>query len=452
MNRKIILFFVLLISGCSLVKSSNVPAQNFEGLVATEVANQFLTETVQSQQQTESDIPPTLTFAIKPTIVPTTALTPTQTQVAGRQICVQERPGIVLDFDPSLTTQAVLLNALNDGISLTSLNQQLKDLNRASGMVPAVQLDFNQDQFFDIAIAVVEPNPEAVLFSADVFIYFCNQQQYDFVHVIHPPEEGLAAKIFYAQNLDRYNGDELIMGSEFCGAHSCFTAFEIWSWGSSGFRNRMIGQSNDLPFPDIYLRDGDHDQIYDIEVQYGSAGSVGAGPGRGVTRTWAYQSGTQTWHVSNEQYSPSSYRIHVIHDADDATSAGNYDLARDLYLNVITNDPNLEDWMNPEAEQANLNAYAYYRLVVLYRITGQEDLSNQWLADIQTDFPVGEVGHAYVDLADVFVNGFDFGGIVDGCQAAALYAGAHMDEILNPLGSQAFGYGNWDYEPTHMCP
>ncbi len=453
-KKMVIVLLIFFLAGCFPGKSADQGSDNFEDRVSTEVAQQFLMGTLQSQliQQTETTSQPTTTQQIEPTETMTLEPVPTATQILGRQNCMDENAGVVINFDPSLTEQTILLNALNQGISLTSLNQQLRDYNRASGMVPAVNLDFNQDHYLDIAVAMVEDNSEAVFPAADIYIYFCNQGQYDFVTEIHPPDENAAAKIYYAQDLDHSGGDELLIGSETCGAHSCFSTFEIWSYGTSGFWNRMIGQSNDLPYPDVFIRDDNHDQIYDVEVQYGSAGSVGAGPGRGVLRTWQYQSGALIWQVSSEVKTPSTYRIHVIHDADTAMTAGNYDQARNLYLQVIRDTPPLDDWMNPVIEQENLSAYAYYRLVVLYRIAGQNTESDQWLADSLSVYPAGTIGNQYAQMAEIFANAFDFSGMVDGCQAAALYAGAHRDEVLKPLGSETYGYGNMDYEPTNMCP
>jgi tetratricopeptide (TPR) repeat protein len=145
---------------------------------------------------------------------------------------------------------------------------------------------------------------------------------------------------------------------------------------------------------------------------------------------------------------PPRYRIHVLHDADAAFKSGDYETAIVLYQRVI-NDQALLDWVDPPVEQANLGAYARFKLIVLSTQSGQTDEAERYFIELKAGPETGN-WHDYIDMADTYLQGVAIAS--HGCPAARDYAETHAGQILSSLGSTAFGYANPDYTPEDVCP
>jgi hypothetical protein len=155
--------------------------------------------------------------------------------------------------------------------------------------------------------------------------------------------------------------------------------------------------------------------------------------------------------LAEETLGPSNFRIHILHDADEASRRGEYLVAAFLYNQVI-NDQELVDWMDRIGERLNLGAYGRYKMVVVYTLLGEPEAAQSWLEDLKRNFPPEYVQFAYVEMAVEFLRGFNEGGQQAGCDAAHVYAAVNADRILAPLGQQKFGYANPDYSPLDICP
>ena len=132
---------------------------------------------------------------------------------------------------------------------------------------------------------------------------------------------------------------DLVTSQAVCGATTCFESVQILSWMGTGFENRLTGSSDDLPYPDIQVKASGKDGIYDLVILGGSIGSAGAGPQRGKTRTWKYDTGSRIWSVASDLLDPSSYRVHVLQDADAALRRGEVDAALVDYQSVWSDFP-----------------------------------------------------------------------------------------------------------------
>jgi hypothetical protein len=72
---------------------------------------------------------------------------------------------------------------------------------------------------------------------------------------------------------------------------------------------------------------------------------------------------------------------------------------------------------------------------------------------LQDEFPAGAVGHQYAELATVFWEEYDTrADIATACGKAVEYASAYADEVLIPLSSSFYGFGQRDYAPRDVCP
>jgi hypothetical protein len=122
-----------------------------------------------------------------------------------------------------------------------------------------------------------------------------------------------------------------------------------------------------------------------------------------------------------------------------------------LYQRVVIDDT-LQDWVDAEEEQLNLGAYARYKIMVLYALSGQEDFAQTTLAEMQVEYPTWLRQRAYVTMAEIFLRQFSLGDAEAACTAAQNFAAANETRVLDPIGPLAFGYSSPTVGPQEMCP
>jgi hypothetical protein len=344
-----------------------------------------------------------------------------------------------------------ILGFLNQGGSPLELDSALYAAGVANQPRSVAAADLTGDGWQDVVVSIYDPASSSVPPGGLLLIYTC--QEAHFIHSQREPsaEAWGAPGIRYLQDLNADHRAELVTSSATCGAHTCFEAVKILGWSGEGFENLLVGETTDLPYPDIRLADPDGDGLFDLEVAGGGFGSVGAGPQRTLTRHWRYDSASGRWQDSKDLLAPSNYRIHVLHDAEAAALARDYEQALLDYGRVIS-DPALVDWMDPVVEKANLSAYALFKTAVVNLIQNKIDLAQVAFNQLAASYPPGRMGHAFVELAMAFQAAYPAGGVPSGCAAARQYAVEHPDQVLLPLGSATYGYANRDVSPQDICP
>jgi hypothetical protein len=388
--------------------------------------------------------------APEPTIAPVLDL-PTPTAMEFNPICVppkaHERLN-ALTFDDYL--QAVML-FVNSGGTPDELEEALANEGVASQPVAVSYADMTGDGKYDLVVSIFDPSSMSTPPEGSLMAYVCEGAQYKFTYLQESDEGWSAPGIRYLQDLNNDGAADLVSSTVSCGAHTCYERAAIMVWNGVTFENWLEGVSDDLPYPDIQVVDYDGDGFYDLEITGSGIGSVGAGPQRNLTRVWSNDPASGTWEVVNEIPGPSNYRIHALHDADTTVQRGEYEVGLALYNQVIS-DPNLEDWMDQENERLNIGAYARYKIVVLHTLLGQIDAAQAMFDDMFARYPEGTPQYAYVEMAAGYRSSYVSGGAEVACAAAMTYAAAHPEQVLAPLGSLIFGYGNPDYTPEDMCP
>lgn len=179
--------------------------------------------------------------------------------------------------------------------------------------------------------------------------------------------------------------------------------------------------------------------------------------------------------IANKFTSP-DYRFQAVQDADAAVNTGELGRAFSLYDEVISNK-NLE-WWSPErfayeqdvsyrwipgitpvpepnkdpTEYPRLAAYAYYRIMLLHLVQGQEAEAASMYQTLQGTFRSDPYAALYVEMASAFWDAYQSTKkMYDGCAAAIQFAVEHP-EILTPLGSDYHGWQSHIYEPADVCP
>jgi len=359
-----------------------------------------------------------------------------QTQISFDDLTYQKAPEAILAY-------------LNAGGSPDELGQALNQAGIANQPVSVQTGDMTGNEKNDLVVSIFDPGSQLIPPGGALLIYTCQEGVYDLT-VNQPTPQGQGGPhLWYLQDLDADGRADLVYSLATCGAHTCFEDVKILSWEDGSFKERLEGSSADLPYPVIKVGDPNGNGIYQLEVTGTGIGSVGAGPQRDTTWAWTYDPGTGMWDKTGESLGPSNYRLHVLQDADTAARQGDYQKALVLYQRVVS-DPSLQDWVDPEKEQAELGAYARFKIMTLYLILGQDDFASTAFQEMKNAYPSNSLGYAYVELSDAFRKAYTQGSIAAGCEAANGYASSHSDQILQPLNS--FGYGNPEYTPQDICP
>jgi hypothetical protein len=252
------------------------------------------------------------------------------------------------------------------------------------------------------------------------------------------------------QDINADGRHEVVFSSTNCGAHTCFEDLQILRWDGEEYVNKLEGNTLDYPYPDIKLTDFDHDGVYHLEVTGTVIASVGAGPQRNTVNIWHYDPASTTWKLSEQFFAASDFRVHQMHDAEEAMDRGEYQIASLLFQQVIE-DENLMDWANPDVERAYLSAYSYYKQIVAYVFLGDRASAQTLYEEIDELYGVSDQ-YAYVDLAYSFLVDSETLGLEGGCTSAIQYARTNKAVVLDPISSTVFGYANRDFEPEDVCP
>ncbi len=381
---------------------------------------------------------------------PTDTPQPTETPVPIAE-CVPHKAGVSLAEPDFEDFPEAILKFLNQGGGAIALEEALTQMGVAAAPVPVTQVDLNDDGGGEMVVSIIDPESSPLTPSGSLLIYLCLGDQFGLSYQEHTEDGAGAPTLVHARDLNADGATDLVTSSKSCGAHTCFEDIHILSWNGKGFENRMADSTAEIPFPDIQLTDYDLDHIYSLEVVGKGYGSVGAGPQRDFTTIWQYNPKRQTWQSGETTVSSSNYRIHVVHDADDAMKRGDIQVAQLLYDQAF-NDPELLEWGEPVNEQLTIGGYARYKIVVAYALQGDLADAQQLLQDMGNFFPRGIPQRDYVELAQVFLDTFEESGQTAACRAAEDFAEAHSDTVLRPLGSEVYGYANRDYSAADMCP
>lgn len=183
-----------------------------------------------------------------------------------------------------------------------------------------------------------------------------------------------------------------------------------------------------------------------------------------------------TFVLSPIEYSTPDFRFQALQDGDRYVLENKYEKALSLYQDVILN--NQLGWWSPKrysqqhdialilgtslatptlvapdmSEYPSLASYAYYRIMLLQLVQGQETEANQTYQTLQDAFGNDIYAKLYIEMATAFLEAYEINkSMYDGCAAAIQYAVVHP-EILIPLGSDYHGWQAKIYKPEDVCP
>jgi hypothetical protein len=156
-------------------------------------------------------------------------------------------------------------------------------------------------------------------------------------------------------------------------------------------------------------------------------------------------------HLSNQgkfEEAPKWYQLAITSKSLDWWSKEKFENSRDSALNFSTPTALLPD----VTEYPSLAAYAYYRIMLLHLVQGQEAEAASTYQTLQDTFGSDQYAAPYVEIATAFWEAYQSTQrMYDGCAAAIQYAVEHP-QILTPLGSGYHGRQSHTYEPADVCP
>lgn len=244
---------------------------------------------------------------------------------------------------------------------------------------------------------------------------------------------------------------DLMIDEHFCGAHTCFGNYRLLSAHDGSLRNIV---NSDLPNADVIsisyptpeIRDATGDGILDFVVHGGNIGSVGAGMVRTYTEIWAWDNSA----LSRRQIvlDPTTWRHHILYEANAEAAGGQLELAATLYEQVIQ-DPSLENPFPFEGEESEiypaLAQLAAFRLVVVRLQQGQVDAAQSWRDWLLSNAADGLITQAAQAFYDTWV-------VNNAPDQACSAAQAILGSVEEPAGVVTnLGYGNPSLTSADFC-
>lgn len=355
---------------------------------------------------------------------------------------------------PALTSSesfpSQIQDYLNQGGSLDDLGQimETNQLEPHEGL-PYSRQDFTGDGMEDVVISILNGDGAQIAPAGTLLLFVCQDDQYQVAYSSPTSTELAAPFIRAAQDVNADGIPDLLTTREMCGAHTCSFEVNVLTWNEGALRSIFPDVTTDIPLPLVDLEGPQEDGTYEIVITGTGIASVGAGPFRPYSRIWSYDQGTGLFQLSETVQLDTNFRIHIVHDADQAVLDGEYEIALDLYARVI-NDDSLDDWAAGEEGARTLAAYATYRRLLTLLQLDQFEAARSELNLLTSTYPPETSGFGYAQLGQTLWDEFQATeDLAAACRAAQDYAQTNTQAILDPL---YYGYANKTYVASDICP
>jgi hypothetical protein len=335
---------------------------------------------------------------------------------------------------------------LSAGGATTILESRLRQwgaITEFGGVVQA-DTDLTGDGVTEIVVALYDPNragqnPQP----GQLLIFGCEKGGYRLLHNSTYDQTGGIPTLLRAGDMNGDTRAELVYFVEYCRTAPCTKEAQILTW------NATLGSFIAMNVGVIEARGGwydigdpDSDGILEIVAHNVPAGGVE----RESQHLWDWD-GLNYVHAVTSGGAP-TYQIHAINDGDAAFTAGDLSLAADLYTQALT-DPTLLNWTLLN-ERAVLNAYAFYRLVLVRLAQNDLPQARAMRDQVMATAPPGAPGAIFAEMADMMVNRAESGvSLADACTEVRAFAVTRPD-VLSTLNG--FGEGMRRYTIQDICP
>jgi hypothetical protein len=371
----------------------------------------------------------------------------TATQPAAECRVASDPAAVLPEPADALPTADAVSQYLNGGGDPEALAAALYDRGWVSPTSKVVWTDIDGDDSLDFAAGLTAgADAQGITHAGSVFVWHCRGGRYDRSEIA-PPRPGFSPPAL-REALD-VTGDgitELIVAYPQCGAHTCFAQFGVFQPDGATWIDRFQGASDDMPTPELSVEVVVPGSAAILRITATGVGSVGAGPHRVWSRAWAWDPEVKAFVPGEPEVEAPRFRIHALHDADDALLRSELGTALALYERVIEDDQ-LLDWPSAGDRRPGLTAYAAYRRVLAFLLDGEPAQAQVELDRRLTDPEPAAL--AYVELARRLIAAHADGTLAEACRAASSFVSENSEAMLAPLD---FGYANRIYTAADICP
>lgn len=409
--------------------------------------------------------------SIEPTLMPTLAPLVADGKCPPTANPTPPTPAKPATFDAALPALQAYLNA---GASATALNETLNQWGYVStltltqqkiGEVREVTMLLNAGAQIVVTWAdTTPPNiennaPTATAFPGNIVVFGCVGGAYQMLFSAAQTSafpDGIVPNPRIVADVD-VTGDglgDLSVATGECASASCYDGLTvISSHGQNSALQVISGEVQPLLFPTWQFVPSAQGKAKDLQAIEGSTNDIEAGPQRTVTDTWAFDGSVFT--RTSTVTSPAVYRIHALHDGDEAFQRKDFTQADTFYQQVVY-DPNLKSWESMSTmkdEEKVLAAFALIRLMQTSAIRNDNVGVQTAYDSLVGAIPSGKnaAGEIYLHMGKVFYDTFtQTDDYARACDAVVKFAEKEPDSY-GQLGPETFGYSNTDYTADDMC-
>ena len=473
-NLWAVIAILILVSGCAPTTQAT-PVSVIDNATATPSPIPTATQTaLPTETPTASNTPLPTISTFTPTFDVSTILTVTP---APKTECPKENNSLKPNFkfdDNSIDIEQEILKYLNNGGSIQTIIDELSKIypdphriNNAYAFTDVTN-DGVPDLIFDgFPISYSDVSPIYHTF----YILSCRDKQYSLFSGKDTIGTALFNTIYKIVDMNKNDVPEIIVYNNKCSGGGCYSFF-IGEWDGKAFIDLA---------PNIGLEGITDGRIQDTNND-GSLELILFGGLHIHEPTWRSEIHTYMWDGQNiveqpVEFSQLVFLFQVVQDADTSVTVGKYDKALQLYEETISKKK-LEWWsaerqkieqakldyywageptpdtkaVEDKTEYPSLAAYAYYRIMLIHLVQGNELDASTVYNTLHEKFGNDPYGHPYVEMATAFWDAYQSTHkMYNGCAAAIEYAAEHPD-ILIPLGSDYHGSQSHIYKPEDVCP
>jgi len=396
-------------------------------------------------------------------------VTPTAASTAGAAVAIlQDTPtslptNIPLDCPVGSNAQtpakpgtgelsAQLLNFLNEGGDPHTITALIGAWGFDEQAVSLVA-DLNSDQLPEFVFAnapIPQENGDFAL--GQISIYTCTQSQY--TRAASFDLIGFERiKIFGIEYRTPQQYPVLILDQvDLRAAHN----YDLVGWNGKDWQ---LYVNHTTKLGSFAATDGDMDGIAEFTIFAPLSWSVSGGPDRTTIVTYGWQNGNFT--KLKQFLGPSTYRIHILEDAQIALDAGHFGEAIALY-SVAANDPaffdepsDYEKSTGTEAFAGNYQkSFALFRITILWLAANDKNQAERTIVDSGNLYPPESPGGEFTEAALLFKKRVDLGDdFVTACSAVNEFLFTNYPNLSGLNGHLGYwGVANKYYDFYDLCP
>lgn len=207
-----------------------------------------------------------------------------------------------------------------------------------------------------------------------------------------------------AEDINRDGRTEIVLRSDYCGAHTCFTELEIGQW--DGRRWLRVGKMSQS-YTQFRVEDRDGDGIKEIIMHGGTIGSAGAGMQRRRTEVYAWKDGYYRKIEDIPDYEPENI-YYLMLDANWALARKDLEKALQLAMQVLSRPEARpgNGWGFDEWERVRIVSYAAIEAMLVHAMRGEAEAIEPLLRHVEENYD--RLNNPYVEAArrlwEVYMN------------------------------------------------